>query len=137
MEEASSTRRDALRALILSVAGVTGLVRFLSPAPGNWQRTGGVLSVPESEVPMDGALVLPEARCAIVRDGSGWRAFDLTCTHLGCTVTASDAGFSCPCHGSRFDTAGGVLQGPAVRPLRRLDVSVRGGHVEVRTVGAG
>ena len=137
MEETGSTRRAALRTLILSVAGVAGLVRFLSPAPGDWQRTGGLLSVPVDEVPMDGALVLPEDRCAIVRDGSGWRAFDLTCTHLACTVTASGGGFACPCHGSRFDTAGAVLEGPAARPLRRLEVSLRNGRVEVHRGAAG
>ncbi|HET9547052.1 MAG TPA: FAD-dependent oxidoreductase [Desertimonas sp.] len=49
----------------------------------------------------------------------------LTCTHLGCTVrwNVAETTWDCPCHGSRFDRDGTVLQGPAVRDLRRFDVS--------------
>jgi cytochrome b6-f complex iron-sulfur subunit len=87
--------------------------------------------VPEAEVPLEGALVLPEDRLAIVREGAGLIAVDLTCTHLGCTVKATPHGFSCPCHGSRFDSRGEVLAGPAVRPLRRLGLDRGDGMIRV------
>jgi Rieske Fe-S protein len=87
--------------------------------------------VAEADVPAEGALALPEHRVAVVRQGAGLLALDLTCTHLGCTVRATERGFSCPCHGSRFGRAGDLLKGPAPRALRRLAVERRDGIIRV------
>lgn len=41
------------------------------------------------------------------------------CTHEACTITGFDnTNYVCPCHGSRFTTAGRVVMGPATAPLR-------------------
>ena len=46
---------------------------------------------------------------------------DITCTHLGCELTFNSAEktWDCPCHASRFDYKGNILNGPALRPLDR------------------
>ena len=62
---------------------------------------------------------------AAYRDGAGQlHAVAANCTHLGCRVSFNTAELTwdCPCHGSRFDVDGRVLQGPAVDDLARHEV---------------
>jgi glycine/D-amino acid oxidase-like deaminating enzyme/nitrite reductase/ring-hydroxylating ferredoxin subunit len=61
---------------------------------------------------------------AVARDDDGRvHTLKAACTHLGCIVGFNDAEhtWDCPCHGSRFTIDGEVLDGPAVKPLERLD----------------
>jgi glycine/D-amino acid oxidase-like deaminating enzyme/nitrite reductase/ring-hydroxylating ferredoxin subunit len=46
------------------------------------------------------------------------------CTHMGCRLNWNNAetSWDCPCHGSRFDIDGSVLDGPAVTPLSQVHV---------------
>jgi nitrite reductase/ring-hydroxylating ferredoxin subunit len=51
-----------------------------------------------------------------------FNAFTTICTHAGCTVSefdTSNSQFVCPCHGSRFDLNGQVVQGPAPSALKQ------------------
>lgn len=43
------------------------------------------------------------------------------CTHMGCRLHRNEAekSWDCPCHGSRFDSGGRVLNGPALKDLER------------------
>jgi Rieske Fe-S protein len=88
---------------------------------------GDRLRRPPVETPDDLAadsaavLRLGGEKCAVYRDPQGQlHAVSATCTHLGCLVAFNDAekSWECPCHGSRFDVDGQVLQGPATWPLK-------------------
>jgi glycine/D-amino acid oxidase-like deaminating enzyme/nitrite reductase/ring-hydroxylating ferredoxin subunit len=64
-------------------------------------------------------------KVAVHRDEHGaLHAVSAVCTHLRCIVAWNDAErtWDCPCHGSRFDVDGTVLQGPAVAPLEARDL---------------
>jgi glycine/D-amino acid oxidase-like deaminating enzyme/nitrite reductase/ring-hydroxylating ferredoxin subunit len=81
------------------------------------------------------AVDLPRGQARVARDGIGKKgvyrdddgtlhAVSLRCTHLGCLLrwNGAERSWDCPCHGSRFDVDGAVLEGPAVNPLERRGV---------------
>lgn len=57
---------------------------------------------------------------AVSRQGGRMHSVSAVCTHLGCLVgwNRAEQSWDCPCHGSRFDPAGTVIQGPATSDLR-------------------
>lgn len=77
--------------------------------------------------PGEGAIVSVDGeRAAAYRDDDGVvHAVSPTCTHLYCHVTwnAAERSWDCPCHGSRFDVDGRVIQGPAVDDLSRKELN--------------
>ncbi len=59
-------------------------------------------------------------RVAVYRDGHGaLHTMDPTCMHMACTVVWNNAekSWDCPCHGSRYDAYGRVIESPTVRDL--------------------
>lgn len=57
---------------------------------------------------------------AAFRDDTGaLHTVSANCTHLGCRVmfNTAERSWDCPCHGSRFDIDGHVLEGPATADL--------------------
>ncbi|GAW68358.1 cytochrome B6 [Geoanaerobacter pelophilus] len=128
MAQTDRSRRSFLAALISLLAGGWLVGRFLTP---KLRPQNTLLTVAKAELPPDGALVYREARVALMRRGDSVYALDLVCTHLGCTVNVTPTGLVCPCHGSRFDREGKVLEGPADRPLKRYAVEADGDRYRV------
>ena len=75
--------------------------------------------VPDADsIPRGGGAVLLEGmrRVACYRDAEGsLHRMSATCPHMGCIVhwNADAVTWDCPCHGSRFDPHGAVINGPA------------------------
>ena len=64
------------------------------------------------------------SRVAVYRDADGvLHRRSAVCPHLGCIVAwnPTEHSWDCPCHGSRFDPFGRVLNGPALTPLAEAD----------------
>jgi len=72
-------------------------------------------------------LSIQGVKLAVYRNGEGeLSAVSPVCTHLGCFVhwNTAEKSWDCPCHGSRFDAHGRVLNGPALDPLQRREIPV-------------
>ncbi|NUQ20287.1 MAG: FAD-dependent oxidoreductase [Gemmatimonadaceae bacterium] len=86
----------------------------------DWVRPGetdDVANIP----PGEGAVVRRGVhRVAAYRDEQGnLHERSATCTHLRCVVhwNSTEKSWDCPCHGSRFDAYGNVVNGPALMAL--------------------
>lgn len=49
----------------------------------------------------------------------------MQCTHRGCELNVGGGIYSCPCHGSEFDTTGKVLEGPADQDLKIFKTTIK------------
>lgn len=114
-------------ALLVATLGMLRLPRAaVLPSPSKKFR----VAIPET-LPAGDAFVPAGRSVAIFRDAAGVHAISTVCTHLGCIVKPTTAGFECPCHGSRFAKDGAVTGGPAPAPLGWLQVSPAGNVIVV------
>ncbi|MFI6518660.1 FAD-dependent oxidoreductase [Spirillospora sp. NPDC050679] len=95
-----------------------------SGAPGAQRRTGD--RTVADIAPGTGDVVRIDGRpCAVYRDEDGaLRALSAVCPYSGCLVVFNevDRTWESPCHGSRFDLDGTVLDGPATEPLEPVEI---------------
>lgn len=114
-------------AILVAATGSAILTgQFLSPnvllEPSLRFKAGLVEIYPPDSITLD-----KEQKVFIVRAKEGYfYAFSAVCTHLGCIANwkSEDDIIACPCHGSKFDKEGRVIDGPAPRPLTRFAIMV-------------
>jgi nitrite reductase/ring-hydroxylating ferredoxin subunit len=87
--------------------------------------TGGEVDAPEEIAPGEGAVIRRGlTKIAAYRDPQGrLHERSAVCPHLGCIVAwnRTEHTWDCPCHGSRYDRYGTVINGPANSDLAGVD----------------
>ena len=78
------------------------------------ERTFVLLSLENSKFPI----------CIYKHKNDMYSASLLKCTHKSCELNVGGGIYSCPCHGSEFDTAGLVIEGPATENLTTYKTEV-------------
>ncbi len=100
---------------------------------------GDRLSVPDEESAADLAegegrvIKLDGEKVAVCKLADGaTHAVSATCTHMGCIVSwnSAEKSWDCPCHGSRFNYDGRVIQGPANKDLKRMSLERKEARAE-------
>jgi Rieske Fe-S protein len=102
------------------------------------QVEGSTVSVSIASTPLESpgglARVISNAGSFLVSraaDGT-FVAVTATCSHEACLITGLEGSdYVCDCHGSKFDTSGKVLFGPAETDLLRFGTAFSGGALSI------
>lgn len=103
------------------------LRRMLGEAADTVKRgIGDRVAAPDAEPGPGEAAILGrgnDRRAVYVGEDGHRYEVSAVCTHLGCIVAwnSGERTWDCPCHGSRFAVDGTVMEGPATRPLGRVE----------------
>lgn len=142
----SKSRRDFIQIMgsitaLVAIAGIVGAIEALgshpasaSVQPGSTTTTsdlpaGAIANVNKLETLSPVYFDYPSAGDTNVlfkkSDGTV-AALSTLCTHVCCTVNFDPGSkeLYCPCHGSVFNDAGGVLRGPAPTPLPSIELRI-------------
>ena len=134
MSSSTFGRRDFLLGSGVSLGALLAL-----PASAAYAE-GGKVAIPLAKLEVlksvGGSVVLKlkGKLVLLVRDSAtSVRAFNPICTHRECVVAYNlgEKKIKCPCHGSRFDLDGRVVQGPASRPLASYAAELTGEQIIV------
>ena len=61
----------------------------------------------------------------LISNDSGLKILSSKCSHLGCKINSVKEGTAiCQCHGSKFNSEGIPVNGPAYKRLRELEYSI-------------
>jgi Rieske Fe-S protein len=130
--EEALTRRGLLKTAAASCLLLALPMLAEAVPPAHWEKAG--LAV-HFKTGITTRTVLPGGMVIFVtrHDTGHLSALSSICTHQGCEIgwSAGQKQFICPCHGSRFSAVGGVLHGPAHRPLGTFSVMQKNGQVLV------
>ena len=111
---------DPSRITARAIADFTREALNMGAQYGDWLTPGNAASADDIP-PGEGAVIRRGlSKVAVYRHSNGsLEEFSAVCPHLGCIVgwNSTEKTWDCPCHGSRFDVSGRVLNGPAIEGL--------------------
>ena len=113
-----------------------GPASMLDVANGKFAGSSVQVAVAGSALDNVGGAVLVNSVAGmflLARTGaSTFSAVDAICSHESCTITGFDGDiYVCPCHGSRYNRTGRVVNGPATASLRQFATSFADGVVTI------
>ncbi len=87
------------------------------------QNVGGTIALSRNDInnlPSNGIFIIRSSMTSAT-------VLSRTCTHQSCQVGAFIGSTAmCPCHGSKYNTSGGVVNGPANQPLKKYNSTLNG-----------
>ncbi|MCW2512150.1 MAG: ferredoxin subunit of nitrite reductase and ring-hydroxylating dioxygenase [Mycobacterium sp.] len=101
-----------------------------APAPASTSNAAASGALAKTaDVPVGSGVIVGDV--VVTQPTAGvFKGFSSVCPHRGCNVNAiTDGKIICPCHNSEFNLDGGVVQGPATKPLEAKPVTVQGDSV--------
>jgi Rieske Fe-S protein len=119
-------------------AFVYPIVRYLIPPEASEPSlTEFELEVKASDVRPNSGRIVPVGGKPVLlfrTAGGELKALTAKCTHLDCTVQYREARSDiwCACHNGTYDTKGMNVSGPPPRPLKSLEVKVRGEKITLK-----
>lgn len=79
-------------------------------------------------------ILVSNTAIVVINTGTGvFTALSRICSHANCLVNYDSPSqkLPCPCHGSKFDINGTVLNGPATLPLIKFNTSLNGNLLRI------
>ncbi|NOX66364.1 MAG: Rieske 2Fe-2S domain-containing protein [Chlorobi bacterium] len=119
----NKTEKITRRSLLRKIAGIISL-----PMIAFWMkgidRTKATSARTKITLPNDLSEGITFLDKVIIRkNGKNVKVFSSSCTHLGCKINSeAEDELICPCHGSKFSFDGNPIVGPAVKPLKQLEL---------------
>lgn len=138
-------RRAFLHSTCMACLGAAALPRVLASC-GTARYVSGSIEGDDLVVPVSGFqdgkgqfrshLIASHAQLkqpiAVFRNKEGYYSgLLMRCTHRGADLQVVGERLECAAHGSVFDSAGAVIDGPASEPLRRFKVVELDGQVRI------
>lgn len=134
MPDSTTLNRRRVLKLLWLLPFATGILQMLrmmtryTMASTNTAQSAIIDLGPFTEVPekLGEPLYHRRGRFWLLQNEDGLVAITNTCSHLDCLFDwdPATANFFCPCHGSRFDRSGRVINGPATRDLDRYPLQL-------------